>query len=280
MSMQPPAPHYGHPNQPQQQYFAPAPVVQPRTTSAISWTALGFGITGMLAAIIPGVSFFAWIFTLVALVLAIVGLAQKHRAKAVAGVSLGLSTVAFVTAVIVSMATLGSAGTEGAEIVAEPEIVAESAAPAASVEEPETTPEAQPEVLAPVGIGQTVTGHYGVTFTVDAVTCGMTSYSYASGYLEETALGQFCEIRFTTFNGSTSPFDFYSDSVSGTIGDAYYEAESSLSTVGEDSWFSTVNPGLTVSGVTVIDIPVGAQLETVHLQTNYFNGQDIVVQLV
>lgn len=273
MSMQPPAPHYGQPSQPQQQYFAPAPM-PPRTTSAVAWTALGFGIAGMLAAIIPGISFFAWIFTLVALILAIVGLAQKHRAKTVAGISLGLSTVAFVTAIIVSIATLGNAGADHDEIVAETE------APTAPAEEPDAAPEAQPEVLAPVGIGQTVTGHYGVTFTVDSVTCGMTTYSYADGYLEETPLGQFCEIRFTTFNGSTSPFDFYSDSVSGTIGDAYYEAESSLSTVGEDYWFSTVNPGLTVSGVTVIDIPVGAQLNSVHLSTNYFNGQDIVVQLV
>lgn len=278
MSMQPPAPHYGQPNQPPQQYFVPAPV-QTRTTSAVSWTALGFGIAGMLAAIIPGVSFFAWIFTFVALVLAIVGLAQKHRKKAVAGVSLGLSTVAFVTAVIVSVATLGSAGSADDEIVAESQVVEEPVAPAASAEETEAPPEAQPEVLAPVGIGQTVTGHYGVTFTVDSVTCGMTTYSYVDGYFEETPLGQFCEIRFTTFNGSTSPFDFYSDSVSGTIGDAHYEAESSLSTVGEDYWFSTVNPGLTVSGVTVIDIPVGAQLDSVHLSTNYFNGQDIVVQL-
>lgn len=278
MSLQPPAPNCGYSQQPPQQYFAPAPT-PPKTTSAVSWTALGFGIAGMLAAIIPGISFFAWIFTLVALVLAIVGLAQKHRKKAVAGVSLGLSTLAFVTAVIVSIGTLANAGNEASDVVAESEAAQEVAAPVETQEAAEE-PEAQPEVLAPVGIGQTVTGHYGVTFTVDAVTCGMASYSYADGYLEETPLGQFCEIRFTTFNGSTSPFDFYSDSVSGTIGDAYYEAETSLSTVGQDYWFSTVNPGLTVSGVTVIDIPVGAQLESVHLQTNYFNGQDIVVQLV
>ncbi|WP_068480450.1 DUF4352 domain-containing protein [Pseudoclavibacter helvolus] len=277
MSLQPPVPNYGQPSYQQQHYMqAPLP---PKTTSAVSWTALGFGIAGMLAAIIPGISFFAWIFTLVALVLAIVGLAQKHRKKAVAGVSLGLSTLAFVTAVIVSISTLANAGDDASDVVAESETAQEVAAPVETQEAVEE-PEAQPEVLAPVGIGQTVTGHYGVTFTVDSVTCGLTSYSYMDGYLEETPLGQFCEIRFTTFNGSTSPFDFYSDSVSGTIGDADYEAETSLSTVGEDAWFSTVNPGLTVSGVTVIDIPVGAQLESVHLATNYFNGQDIVVQLV
>lgn len=84
------------------------PSMQDRTTSLISWIALGLALFGLILAILPVGSFLAWLFTLPAFVLSIVGLTRKDGKKLVPAIALGASVVAFLIAVVVSIASLAS----------------------------------------------------------------------------------------------------------------------------------------------------------------------------
>ena len=92
--------------------ITPEPIPAPRATAPIApkpkggltLAALILGIVAIVCAVIPGLSFIAFVPALVALVLGIIGLATKApgRGKALAGIILG--PVAFVVAIIVSVA--------------------------------------------------------------------------------------------------------------------------------------------------------------------------------
>ena len=253
----------------------PPPAAPPRTTSIIAWVALGLGILGLILAFLPVASFFAWPFTLAAFILAIIGLVQKGRTKLVPGISLGLSIVGFIVAVVVSIVSLvaASANSPGNAGQTRPAAPNSSTEPAEE-EEPPADALAQPSEAT---VGQTVTSRDGISFTVNAVNCGMSSYG--DSFLTETASGQFCEIRFTVVNGSDKTLDLFAGDVTGLIGQAEYEPEATLAGFGDDGFYSKLNPGLTTEGIAVIDIPAGAKLDYVQLQTSWIFGEPLLIRV-
>lgn len=218
-----------------------APAVK-RTTSRIGWVALGLTVLGFILAVIPGVSVFAWVVILPAFIVSIVALAKKNTAKAVPVISLIVSILAGIVAIIVTVVTAVAVVAGAASVV-----VDESTA---TVDE------------AMAGIGQVVTTDNGVDFTVDGVTCALPTYTSAFG-TDETALGQYCEVKFTIANGGDKEAIIFPNYVGGLIGTTEFAADSILSTFADGSMSVELNPGLSTAGVAILDVPVDQALEAV-----------------
>ena len=106
-----------------------------------------FGLIGLILAIVGAVlavlgplAFFAWVFTLPAVILGIVGLTRKGRKKGTSVAAVIVSSVGFLVAVVVSMVLLFTSDSfqEGFESGATPR--PESTTTTAPVETPEVTP--------------------------------------------------------------------------------------------------------------------------------------------
>lgn len=235
------------------------PVVK-RSTSRIGWVALGLAILGFILAVIPGASVFAWLVILPSFIVSIVAIAKKNTAKGVPVMSLILSVVAGIVAIVVSVVTA----------VAVVAVVAGAASTVAD-DSIATVDEAT------AGIGQVVTTAEGVDFTVDAVTCALPTYVGSFG-TEETALGQFCELKFTIVNNGDKEAILFPNYVGGLIGSTEFAAASMLSTFADGSMSVELNPGLTTTGVAVLDIPVDQALEAVTF-TDGLLGEEIAVSI-
>lgn len=140
--------------------ITPEPIPAPRATTPIApkpkgglaLAALILGIVAIVCAVIPGLSFIAFVPALVALVLGIIGLATKApgRGKALAGVILG--PVAFVVAIVVSVSFI--AGDVRSTVDdAEPAPITAPESPSAEEE-----PEPEPTVEVPADIVYSGTG--------------------------------------------------------------------------------------------------------------------------
>jgi nitrogen fixation/metabolism regulation signal transduction histidine kinase len=218
-----------------------------RTTSRIGWVALGLAILGFILAVIPGVSVFA--------IVSIVAVAKKNVAKTVPVISLILSVLAGIVAIIVSIVTALAVVSSVASTVADDTTT--------TIDE------------ATGGIGQAVTTEEGIAFTVDAVTCALPTYTSLFG-TDETALGQFCELQFTVVNNGDKEAGIFPNYVGGLIGTTEFAADSMLSSFADGSGAVTLNPGLSTSGVAIVDIPVDQALEAVTFTDGLFSG-DIAV---
>ncbi len=144
-----------------------APAATPKPRSALALWAMIAGIVAMVSAIIPGLSFVAWMPAIAAIALGLIALIRKtpRRGQALTGVVLG--PIAWVTAIIVSVGLIAgiNSGTDDA-VVDKPEVTEEAPAPVAEEPEPETEPkpepEPEPEVVEPAadvvysGTGDTI----------------------------------------------------------------------------------------------------------------------------
>lgn len=121
---------------------APTIAVAPKPRSALAMWAMIAGIVAMVTAIIPGLSFIAWMPALAAIALGVIALVKKtpRRGQALTGVVLG--PVAWLVAIIVSIGFIAGLGGRVDDVVAEePEIVDEGPAPSEAAPEPEPEPE-------------------------------------------------------------------------------------------------------------------------------------------
>ena len=127
---------------------APTP---PKPKSGLTLAALILGIVAMLCAVIPGLSFIAFVPALVALVLGIIGLASKApgRGKALAGVILG--PVAFIVAIIVSVSFIAGGVRSTVDDAGPAPIASDSSTT-------EETPEPEPTLEVPADIVYSGTG--------------------------------------------------------------------------------------------------------------------------
>ena len=101
-----------------------------KQNNGVGLAALIVGIVALVFAIIPVVSFIAWLPALAAIVLGIVGLVLKGRKKLLAGLGLGLGVVAWGVAIIVSIVSaLGVVAAAGGALESiDPTVIAEDPA--------------------------------------------------------------------------------------------------------------------------------------------------------
>ncbi|WP_022886179.1 hypothetical protein [Glaciibacter superstes] len=148
----------------------PAPLAPAPKKSKLGTTALVLGIVAVVFAVIPGLSFLAWLPALAAIGLGIATIASKsiaRKGKGISGVVLG--GLGFIVAIVASVSFLASLGSPSKSLVAaatDAPAKAEPAAPAAKAPATKATPKPTPTptpVVIPVpadavysGTGDTV----------------------------------------------------------------------------------------------------------------------------
>lgn len=123
---------------------SPEAALSPKPRSALALWAMIAGIVAMVSAIIPGLSFVAWIPAIAAIALGVIALMKKtpRRGQVLTGVVLG--PIAWLMAIVVSVGLIAGIGNSVNDAVDE--------APVAVDEEPapvEPEPEPEPEVVEP-----------------------------------------------------------------------------------------------------------------------------------
>lgn len=180
-----------------------------------------------------------------AFVISIVAMAKKGSKKAIPVTSLIISIVSGIVAIIVSLVTVLAAVSGAASQVAD------------------DMSASQDEIQA--GIGQPVTTSDGAQLVINSVECGLPTFEGAFA-VTETALGQFCVVKFTLYNPGTEPITAFTNDFGALVGETDVEASDRIGVggFGPDSSMSIeLNPGLSVDGVAVIDIPAGSTLDAV-----------------
>lgn len=180
---------------------------------------------------------------------------KKGARKGTAIAAIILAPVAWLIAIIVSVVVIvGSAGDAGGGSSSS------DGAPSTSRTAPGDEPAAA-DAGGEAAIGDTLTNKDGVAVTFTSVSCGIPVAG--PQYFEETAKGQFCEVRFQVQNGSDAEISLFASDITGLIGSAEYAASDTISTFGDESFFTELNPGLGTEGVVFIDIPADAALDSV-----------------
>jgi hypothetical protein len=244
----------------------PAPAAPVRGRNIVGIVAFSVALFAFLLAVIPPTSFIAWIPSLAAIVLGIVGLTRKNQGKAFALTGLLVGIVAWILAIIVATASaLVAVGTAIDEA---------NDAPSAGSEVEAGEPEEAP---AEAVLGDTVTNDEGVAFTVSSVTCGLPTAG--EGFLVSEAVGQFCEVKLTIANGSNESINLSSWDFKGYVGEAEYEADGVASTFGGESISVDVNPGLATEAVVYFDLPADTTLEYVQYEALLSLSDALVVKV-
>lgn len=247
--------------------LTPAPAPQtPTTRNVVGLVSVILAVVGFALAIIPFLGVVGWPLLVAALVLGIVGLTRKGQAKGTSIAGLVLSVLAMILAPIIAIAILaGSAGSS------EPTSSDESDAPAAVEEQPADETAAEPEEPAaeepaaeepaadaatPLGTAADVDG---MSITVTGVEAGIANVG--SDAFGEAAQGQFVLVHVSVSNTGTKPDSFNSMAV--TVFDDQgreFSANSTAALYLDDGsvFFEDVNPGNTLNGTIVFDLPAGA----------------------
>jgi hypothetical protein len=142
---------------------APAAPATAKPRSPLALWAMIAGIVAIVNAVIPGLSFVAWIPAIAAITLGVIALIKKtsRRGQALTGVILG--PIAWLVAIVVSIGLISGAGSRVADTVADsPAAVEEESEPVEEEPELEPEPEPEPEPAAPAadvvyeGTGDTI----------------------------------------------------------------------------------------------------------------------------
>jgi hypothetical protein len=110
-------------------------------------------------------------------------------------------------------------------------------------------------------------------FTVDSVKCGATEIGEEP--LTQTAQGQFCTVTLTVENIGDEPRTLsVLDQKAFDGEDREYAADSSLTGAVEnpETWFTEINPGNSVTGTLVFDVPQDTELVRLELHDAPFSG--------
>lgn len=144
--------------------------------------------------------------------------------------------------------------------------------PPGQQESPEQTAE---ETGAPAKVGDTVkAGNF--QFVVSKPKCGVAAVG-PQGF-EQKAQGQYCIVPMTVENTGTEPEMFGDDKVTGYIGGSEYKADTMATMYADQeangqssSFLQNVNPGNSVKGSIVFDLPKDKSLDAVELKENIFS---------
>lgn len=186
---------------------APAPVapVNPKQKSPLGLAALITGGVAFIFAVIPVLSFIAWLPALAAIILGIIGLVQKNRRRGFAWAGIALGVVAWIVAIAVSIATFAGAASSISESIESSAPIAASPAPVvteeAAVAEPaETTAPAQSAAPAPA--------------TPDLTMGQRNAVAKAKDYLSLTAFSRSGLVKQLEFEGfATADAEFAVDNI-------------------------------------------------------------------
>lgn len=247
----------------------------PKKGGPLAIIAFVLALIAFLLGIIPFIAGIAWLFAIPAIVLAIVALIKRTQPRWAAIVAIILGPVAWFVSIIVffvSLAAGSSSFKQGFEaavsaspnaVVSSSPVTVPSEAPSSAASKPKpSSPPSKKSNSDEASVGQTVTNNKGVAVTFTAVTCGLATAG--DSFLQQTAKGQFCEVKYTVKNGSKDKIDLWATDITGLIGSTTYDTNDRVSYFGGEYNFTTdLNPGLSTDGIVYIDIPKDAKLNYV-----------------
>lgn len=138
------------------------------------------------------------------------------------------------------------------------------------------TPESGETAPAAAKVGQAVRdGKF--EFTVTKIKCGVTRVG--TEYFGQKAQGQFClvTVKVSNIAKESQSFSSSSQKAFGADGAAFETDDAAgLYIKDNDTLFTTINPGNTVTGVLVFDIPKTAKLAKLELHDSPFSGGVLV----
>ncbi len=113
-------------------------------------------------------------------------------------------------------------------------------------------------------------------FTVTGFSCGQTSVG-TNQYLTKQAQGQFCMLNVTIKNIGDQAQSLFSGNQKLLNGTTQYSADDQATMYAEPAgtsttWFNDINPGNSVSGTIVFDVPKGVTPTVAELHDSAFSG--------
>jgi hypothetical protein len=113
-------------------------------------------------------------------------------------------------------------------------------------------------------------------FTVTAMKCGETSVG-TSEYLQQKAQGQFCRVSMNIKNIGDKSQSLFADNQKLVDADGKEYSYASTATIyaapsGGSTWYDQINPGNTVTGDVLFDLPAGVTPVTAVLHDSAYSG--------
>lgn len=152
-----------------------------------------------------------------------------------------------------------------------PTPTAVTSAPATAAPAPADTKAAAKDASAPRVGSEVRDGKF--TFTVQSVTSAGTTLG--DGFLARTAQGEYWLVTMKVLNSSDKPQMFSGSNQKLYVGKSQYGADISaaMALPGTDkSFLNTINPGNSVVGVVVFDLPAGAKPTKVSVHDSVWSG--------
>ncbi len=244
-------------------YYPPPP---PPPQNGFGTAAFVLGLLGLLFSFIPIIGVIAWPLVLLALVFAGLGLSRVRAGRAT---NKGLTIAGLVCAVIgLLICILYAAAFSAALSTTSPTPLGTSAQAPGGV---------QIAPAASAGIGDTVQdGSF--TFTVTDVKTGV--QALGESFLRTEAQGSYVLVDVTVTNVGTEAATFLGGNQ--TLLDAQgreFEADSSAALMNvpdSESFFTEINPGNSVDGVLVFDVPEGLSPAAIELHESMFSSGVLV----
>jgi hypothetical protein len=113
-------------------------------------------------------------------------------------------------------------------------------------------------------------------FTVTSIQCGKPSVSSPDGYITKTAQGQYCLLNITANNigDQSQTLDSTSQYLYDSSNKKYSSDSEATIDIGptDNTFFNPINPGNSVTGTVVFDIPKGVTPVTAELHDSAFSG--------
>jgi hypothetical protein len=233
-------------------YYPPRP-----PQNGFGTAAFVLGLLGLLFSFIPIIGVIAWPLVLLALVFAAIGLSRVRAGRAN---NKGLTIAGLVCAGLGLVMCLVYAAAFSAAMSSTPPL-----------------PNTSTEGVAPAGIGDQVQdGSF--TFTVTDVQTGLRALG--ESFLRTEAQGEFVLVHVTVTNvgADSTTFMGANQTLLDTQG-REFTADSSTAVMNvpdSASLFTPINPGNSVEGVLVFDVPEGLSPAAIELHESMFSGGAVV----
>lgn len=118
-------------------------------------------------------------------------------------------------------------------------------------------------------------------FTVKSIACGKASVG-TNEYFTKNAQGQYCLLDVTVKNIGNETQSLFSSNQKLLNGEVEYSADDTATLYAapqSSSWYSDINPGNSVEGIIVFDVPKGVTPTIVELHDSAFsNGVEVSLQ--
>jgi len=240
---------------------------RPAPQNGLGTAGFVLGLVGLLFSFIPLIGIIAWPLVLLGVILSGIGLSRARNGRAT---NMGLTIAGVTCSAIGLLVCIGYAAAFGAAVSTAPTASTSPSGRTAAV--PDVAAEQSTAGEAPAGIGDQVQDG-AFAFTVTDVETGREALG--DGFLRSEAQGSYVLVHVTVTNVGTEAQMF--TSANQTLLDAQgreFEADAGAALMNvpdSESFLTDINPGNSVDGVLVFDVPEGLSPAAIELHESMFS---------